>query len=67
VGVMERNEDGRLAMTQVTLRPHVRFAKDDRPDDDAVSEMHEEAHLECFIANSVRSQLVTLGTFEIAG
>ncbi|HEX4886084.1 MAG TPA: OsmC family protein [Casimicrobiaceae bacterium] len=55
-GTMARNEDGRLAMTEVVLHPRVRFHG--TPPDAATHEaMHDEAHDECFIANSVRTRV----------
>ena len=54
-GILARNEDGRLAMTRVTLRPHATFAGDVLPMESDVRAMHHQAHEECFIANSVRT------------
>ena len=58
VGTMARNEAGRLAMTRVVLRPAVAFSGASLPDDDDIRAMHEEAHDACFIANSVRTEVV---------
>ncbi|HEX5355958.1 MAG TPA: OsmC family protein [Aquabacterium sp.] len=57
-GVMTRNEQGRMAVTHVTLRPRIVFAEATQPDADAVMTMHHEAHEACFIANSVKSEIV---------
>jgi organic hydroperoxide reductase OsmC/OhrA len=65
VGVMAKNADGRLAMTQVTLRPETEFAGAVTPSADEVAAMHHEAHGECFIANSVRSEVVLTPTFTV--
>ena len=54
---MARNAEGRLAMTVVTLRPDARFSGDRRPGADDVHALHHAAHHECFIANSVRSEV----------
>ncbi len=51
-GVMARNAQRKLAMTEVTLRPRVRFSGK-VPSDAEHAAMHERAHEECFIANSV--------------
>ena len=51
VGFMEKNADGRLAITRVVLRPDVRFAEPVAAD--AIAELHHRAHENCFIANSV--------------
>jgi organic hydroperoxide reductase OsmC/OhrA len=52
-GRMGRIAKGRLAVTEVTLRPVVTFDGDARPAPDEHEEMHHEAHDRCFIANSV--------------
>ena len=56
-GVMARNAGGKLAMTLVTLRPRVRFASGAAPDAAAFERLHHAAHDECFIANSVRTEV----------
>jgi len=63
VGRMEKNEHGKLAVTHVTLRPAVGFSGD-LPSDDAVLKAHEVAHENCFIANSVRTEIVVEPTEE---
>ena len=57
LGVMARNEQGKLAITTVTLRPEVRFAGERMPSRAEIDAMHHEAHDECFIANSVRTEV----------
>jgi organic hydroperoxide reductase OsmC/OhrA len=57
VGVMAKNESGKLAMTVVTLHPEVRFAGDNRPGRGEIEAMHHEAHEQCFIASSVRTDV----------
>jgi organic hydroperoxide reductase OsmC/OhrA len=56
-GVMTAREDGRLWVSQVTLRPAIRFGGDKPPDAAEISRLHHRAHEECFIANSVRSEV----------
>ena len=56
-GVMAKNADGKLAMTQVTLRPLVGFSGAKLPDRAALDALHHAAHEECFIASSVRSEV----------
>jgi organic hydroperoxide reductase OsmC/OhrA len=56
-GVMAKNADGKLAMTQVTLRPTVVFAPDKRPSAAQHEAMHHEAHEQCFIATSVKTDV----------
>jgi organic hydroperoxide reductase OsmC/OhrA len=63
VGVMAKNDTGRLAMTRVTLRPNTEFSGNSLPSGADVTAMHHEAHEECFIANSVRSEVVCEPSF----
>jgi organic hydroperoxide reductase OsmC/OhrA len=57
VGTLAPDADGRLAMTVVTLRPAVRFGGARRPDAAEIERLHHQAHAECFIANSVRTEV----------
>ena len=56
-GIMARNAAGKMAITRVTLRPRVVFVGDRLPSDDEIAAMHHEAHDECFIANSVTTEV----------
>ncbi|MHB1200295.1 MAG: OsmC family protein [Polaromonas sp.] len=57
VGVMARNAEGKTAMTVVTLRPEVVFSGERLPTREQIEQLHHEAHEECFIANSVRTEV----------
>ena len=56
VGFLEKNDAGKLAMTRVVLRPRVRFGGA-APGADAIADLHARAHRECFIANSVKTEV----------
>ena len=56
-GVMEKNADGKMAMTLVTLRPDVVFSGERQPDRAALAQLHHDAHEACFIANSVKTEV----------
>ncbi len=56
-GTMARNAEGRLAMTQVTLRPRVRCVGERQPSSAELQALHHQAHEACFIANSVKTDL----------
>ena len=43
---------------KLTLRPQVRFAGDHQPDAAEIHQLHEQAHAACFIANSVKTEIV---------
>ena len=57
VGHMEKNVEGRIAVTRVELRPRVRFSGANAPDKDGLAKLHEQAHHVCFIANSVKTEV----------
>ncbi len=57
IGVMEKNASGKLAMTVVTLRPDVAFSGERLPTRQELETMHHQAHEECFIASSVRTDV----------
>ena len=59
VGIMAKNEEGRMAMTRVTLRPKIVFAEDATPDREQLENLHHKAHELCFIANSVKTEVIT--------
>ena len=56
-GVMEKNAEGRLAVTRVTLRPEIAYSGT-RPTAEQAGHLHHLAHEECFIANSVKTEVV---------
>jgi organic hydroperoxide reductase OsmC/OhrA len=57
VGVMTKNEQGKLWVSAVTLRPEVLFDGERRPTMEQIDALHHRAHEECFIANSVRTEV----------
>lgn len=57
IGILEKNADGKMAMTQVSLRPKVTFSGDKQPTSDEQNAMHHQAHDACFIANSVTTKV----------
>ncbi|MHC5654568.1 OsmC family protein [Stappia sp.] len=56
--VMERIAPGRMGITRVTLRPVITFRSAIMPDAAKIEELHRLAHEMCFIANSVRCEIV---------
>ncbi|HUZ13690.1 MAG TPA: OsmC family protein [Caulobacteraceae bacterium] len=57
-GTLARIAPGRQAMTRVVLRPRIEFSGERRPAPGEVEALHEKAHALCFIANSVRTEVV---------
>ena len=56
-GEMARNAQGKLFMSVVTLRPQVHFSGEQRPSPAEINQMHHEAHEECYLANSVKTEV----------
>jgi len=61
IGEMTKNERGKLWVSRVTLSPKITFTGDKRPSPEQLGELHHLAHEECYIANSVRSEVVVHG------
>ena len=56
-GVTGRDERGRIALTRIVLRPDIAFAGS-APDPETLTGLHHQAHEKCFIANSLRGEVV---------
>ena len=56
-GVMQKNDAGAMWMSRVTLRPRLEWSGEG-PDAAALADLHHRAHDACFIANSVKSEVV---------
>ena len=56
-GVLEKNIERKEAVTRVTLRPAVVFSGP-LPTPEQFAQLHEQAHQRCFIANSVKSEIL---------
>lgn len=57
VGTLGKDERGRIAMVRIVLRPRVDFVGAG-PDPKSLAALHARAHDSCFIANSLRSEVV---------
>ena len=58
VGIMSKNEQGKLFVSKVTLSPAVAFSGAKRPSREELDALHHHAHEEFYIANSVRAEIV---------
>ena len=57
-GTLAADASGKQVMTRVVLRPLVSFVGERQPSLEELAELHRTAHDECFIANSVKSEIV---------
>jgi len=58
VAILEKNEKSRMAVTKLYLRPKITFTGDNIPDKTIINELHHRAHAECFISNSVVTEII---------
>ncbi|MDQ7733037.1 OsmC family protein [Halomonas sp. SpR1] len=59
VGTMEKDASDRVSMTKVILRPKVSFSGGGTPLREELEEIHHQSHEQCFIANSVKTEVIT--------
>lgn len=57
LGLLDTDRDGKLSMTRIVLRPRVAWAGQ-APDADALAQIHHLAHEKCYIANSLKGEVV---------
>ena len=60
VGEMATLEDGRQWVSRITLDPQIEWLGDE-PDTEALAKLHHDSHEMCFIANSIKSEIVVKG------
>lgn len=57
VGVLSKNERGAMWVSSVVLRPRIVYAGAKSPTSAEEDELHHVAHEQCFIANSVKTEI----------
>jgi organic hydroperoxide reductase OsmC/OhrA len=57
-GFMEKNGEGKVAVSRIVLRPEVAFGGERRPTPEEIEHIHHESHEQCFIANSLKTEIV---------
>jgi len=55
---MTKTAAGVAWVSQVTLTPEITYAGDNQPTPDEIARLHHAAHEGCFIANSVKTEIV---------
>jgi len=58
VGTMEKNAEGRTAITRIVLRPTIAFSGARLPTAEELQALHHDAHEHCYIANSLNAEIV---------
>lgn len=57
VALLDKNEKGKMAVTKITLRPKVVISKTTPIDGEKYKTLHEKAHANCFVANSLACKM----------
>jgi organic hydroperoxide reductase OsmC/OhrA len=57
VGIVSKGEGGSMWVSTVTLNPKITFSGDKLPSPGEEEHLHELAHKQCFIANSVKTEV----------
>ncbi len=60
VGFLDKADDGKPWLARVELHPVVTFSEQTAPDESRVRQLHETAHLECFLARSVKTEVTVI-------
>jgi organic hydroperoxide reductase OsmC/OhrA len=63
VGVMTKNAAGKYWVSKVTLRPRIEYGGTSLPSAEQIQHLHHAAHEECYIANSIRTEVVVETAF----
>ena len=58
VGVMAKGENRVPWVSKITLRPQITYAGDKTPTPEESEQLHHHAHEQCFIANSIKTDVV---------
>ena len=58
VAILAKNDKNKMAVTQLYLKPKITFRGENQPDKAAIDALHHLAHEECFIANSVLTEII---------
>lgn len=56
-GTLGKNNEGRMAIIHCTLNPIIEFSGETAPSPEQLQELHQSAHRNCFIANSLNTRV----------
>lgn len=57
VGTLAKNAEGKMAMTEVVIKPSIQFKDNVRPETSVLEELFKKAHDHCFISCSVKTSV----------
>jgi organic hydroperoxide reductase OsmC/OhrA len=58
IGSMSRNDHDKLYVSEIVLSPDVTFGGSKQPSEHELEALHHRAHEECYIANSVKAEII---------
>lgn len=58
IGTLAKNEEGKMAMTEVVIKPRITFTDGKTPDEALLQSLYKKAHESCFISCSVKTKVV---------
>jgi organic hydroperoxide reductase OsmC/OhrA len=58
MGILVPNSAGKLWISKVILRPIIQFSPDQQPEKTVLNRLHSMAHKNCFLANSIKSEII---------
>lgn len=59
IGELTKGDNGKEWVSRVVLNPQISFAGEKQPTTEQLEKMHHLAHENCFIANSVKTEVIT--------
>jgi organic hydroperoxide reductase OsmC/OhrA len=57
VGTLAKNDEGKMAVVEVIIKPQLNFQDNQQPDDVLFKELLHKAHEQCFISSSVKTKV----------
>lgn len=57
-GILDQDGNGKMAMTRITLAPSIVFGGERQPTDEELDAIHHSAHDKCYIANSIKAEVI---------
>lgn len=57
VGHLEKGENGKPWLARLEMHPRITFSGEKQPSPEDLEKLHEKAHHECFLANSVKTKI----------
>ena len=57
IATMGKNENGKMAVKSITLQPKVVFGAGKKTDEATINRIHQIAHANCFLANSINTKI----------